>query len=55
MNSTAEDVEKDIYREDINAYVKYKRALTKSAKKLYSLVLGQFTESLCAKMKGKEE
>ena len=35
--------------------MKEKRALTKSAKKLYSLVLGQCTESLRAKMKGKEE
>ena len=29
--------------------------LARSAKTLYSLVLGQFTESLCAKMKGKED
>ena len=33
--------------------MKYKRALTKSSKNLYSLVMGQYTESLRAKMKGK--
>ena len=55
LDSMAEDVGTDIYREDIKAYVKDKCALTKSAKKLYSLVLGQCTESLCVKMNGKEE
>ena len=51
----ADGVDKDIYRENIKAYTKYNRALTRSAKKLYSLVLGQCTESLRAKMKGKED
>ena len=51
----ADGVDKDIYREDVKAYTKYNRALTRSAKKLYSLVLGQCTESLRAKMKGKED
>ena len=55
LDSTVDDVEKYIYREDIKAYVKDKHALTKSAKQLYSLVLGQWIEILRAKMKGKEE
>ena len=55
MDSTSDDVKLYIYREDIKAYVKVKRALTKSDKKLYSLVLGQCTEILRAKMKAKEE
>ena len=40
LDSTADDVDKDIYRKYIKAYTKDKRALTKSAKNLYSLVLG---------------
>ena len=55
LDSTADGVDKYIYREDIKEYAKEKRALTKSAKNLYSLILGQCTESLRAKMKGKEE
>ena len=35
LDSTADDVDKDIYRKYIKAYTKDKRALTKSAKKLY--------------------
>ena len=35
-------------------YVKDNRVVTRSAKHLYSLVLGQCTKSLRAKMKGKE-
>ena len=35
LGSTADDVDKDIYRKYIKAYTKDKRALTKSAKKLY--------------------
>ena len=46
-------VDKDIYREDIKAYSKDNRALSRSAKKLYSLVLGKCTESPRAKIKGK--
>ena len=55
MDSIADDVEKDIYREYVKAHEKEKCALTKSAKNIYSLVLVQCTESLGAKMKGKEE
>ena len=40
LDSMLDGVEKDIYIEDFKAYSKYKRALTRSAKKLYSLVLG---------------
>ena len=54
LDSMLDGVEKDIYIEDFKAYSKYKRALTRSDKRLYSLVLGQCTESLRAKMKGKE-
>ena len=54
LDSTANDVDKYIYREDIKAHVKDKFDLTKSAKKIYPLVLGQCTESLRAKIKGKE-
>ena len=50
-----DDVDEDIYREDVKSYAKDNRALTRRAKKLYSLVLGQRTESLRAKMKGKED
>ena len=53
LDSMADKVDKDIYREDVKAYVKYKRALTKSAKKLYLLVLGQYTEILRATFEGK--
>ena len=55
LDSMADKVDKDIYREDVKTCVKYKRALTKSAKKLYLLVLGQYIEILPANMKGKEE
>ena len=55
LDSMIDDVEKDIYREDVKEYVKYKCALSKSSKRIYSLVLGQCTESLQAKMKEKEE
>ena len=49
-----DNVDKDIYREDFKAYEKDNRALTRSTKKLYSLVLGQCTESLRAKIKGEK-
>ena len=55
LDSTADNVDKDIYREDIKAYAKDKFGLTKSAKMLYSLVLGQCTEILHSKIKVKEE
>ena len=54
LGSMKDDVDKDIYREDIKAYAKDKRALTNSAQNLCSLVLGQCAEILCVKMKGKE-
>ena len=53
LDSMADELDKDIYKEYIKAYTKYIRALTRSAKKLNSLVLGQCTESLCTKIKGK--
>ena len=53
LYSMAEDVEKGIYKEDVNAYANDNRLLTRSAKTLYSLVLGQFTESLRTKIKVK--
>ena len=49
-----DNVDKDIYREDFKAYKKDNRALARSTKKLYSLVLGQCTESLRAKIKGEK-
>ena len=52
LGRMAYDMDKDIYKEDIKSFAKDNRALTRSAKKLYTLVLGQFTESLRAKMKG---
>ena len=55
MDSMADVVDKDIYREDVKAYAKDNRALTRSAKKLYSLVLGQCTKSLRTEMKVKED
>ena len=55
LDSMADGVDKDINREDFKSYAKDNRALTRSAKKLHSLVLGQCTESLRAKMKGKED
>ena len=55
LDSMTGDVDKDIYKEYVNAYANENCALTRSAKKLYSLVLGQCTESLRAKMKGKED
>ena len=53
LGSMEDDVDKDVYREDVKAYVKENCALAKSAKKLYSLVLGHFTEILREKMKVK--
>ena len=55
LDSMTDNVDKDIYKEDVKAYTKDNRVLTRSAKKLYSLVLGKCTESLRAKMKGKED
>ena len=55
LDSMAYDVDKYIYREDTKVYAKDNRALTMSAKTLYSLILGQCTESLHAKIKVKEE
>ena len=54
MGSMSDDVDRDIYREDVKAYVKDNRALTRSSKKLYLLFLGQCTEILRSKMKQKE-
>ena len=53
LDSMADGMYKDIYREDIKAYAKYNCVLARSSKKLYSLALGQCTESMRAKMKGK--
>ena len=55
LDSMADSFDKYIYKEDVKAYAKDNCALTSSAKKLYSLVLGQCTESLRAKTKGKED
>ena len=41
LDSMADCVDKYIYREEVKAYAKYNRALTRISKKLYSLVLGQ--------------
>ena len=54
LDSMADDVDKDIYREDVKEYAKDKRAVTNSDKKIYSLILGQCTESLRVKIKGEE-
>ena len=53
LDSMEDGVDKDIYIGDINSYENDNRALTTSVKNVYSLFLGQCTESLCAKMKGK--
>ena len=55
LDSMSDDADKDIYKEDIKEYSKDNCELTRSANKLYSLVLGQCTKSLHAKMKGKED
>ena len=41
LDSMTDNIEKDIYKEDVNAYAKDNRALTRSAKKLYSLFIEQ--------------
>ena len=51
LDSGADAVDKEIYKEDAKAYAKENRVLTRSAKKLYPLVLGQCTESLGEKTK----
>ena len=53
LNSMADDVDKDIYIEDVKEYARDNCALTRSYKNLYSLVLGQCNEILRAKMKEK--
>ena len=53
FDSMAGDVGKHIYKEDLKAYAKDNRVLTSSVKQLYSLVLGQCTESLRAKIQVK--
>ena len=53
LDSIVDDIDKDIYKEDVKSYANDNRALTRSAKKLYSRVLGQCTESLRTKMKEK--
>ena len=53
LYSMSDDVDKDFYREDVKSYAKDNHALTRSAKKLYSLVLGQCIGILRVKMKGK--
>ena len=53
LGSMRDNVDKDIYKEDVKSYANDNRALTRSAKKLYSRVLGQCTESLRTKMKEK--
>ena len=53
LDSMEDDVDKYVYKEDVKAYTNENRALTRSAKKLYSLVLGQCTESMRAKTKQK--
>ena len=55
LDSMADGVDQEIYREDVKEYAKDNRATTRSTRKLYSIVLGQCTESLRAKMKGKED
>ena len=55
LDSMTDDVDKDIYKEGVKAYTKDNCVLTRSAKNVYSLVLGKCTESLRAKMKGKED
>ena len=52
LDSMPDDVDKYIYKEDAKAYAKDNRELTRSSKKLYSLVLGQCIESLRANIKG---
>ena len=50
LDSIADDVDKDIYKEDIKAYTKENHALTRSVKIFYSLVLDQFTKIMRTKM-----
>ena len=51
LDSMEDDVDEDIYREDVKSYAKDNRALIMSAKNVYSLVLGQCTEILRTKIK----
>ena len=55
LDSMEDDMDKYIYREDIKTFAKDKRALTKSDKNLYSLVLGHCTGSQRSQINGKEE
>ena len=53
LDSIADGVDKDIYRKEVKSYARENYLLTRIAKTLYSLVLGQCTDSMRAKMKGK--
>ena len=50
----ADNVDKDVYIKDVKVYMKDNSTLTRSARKLYLLVLVKCTESLRAKIQGKE-
>ena len=52
LDSVADKVYKYIYKEYVKAFSKDNHELTRSSKKLYSLVFGQCEEILHAKMKG---
>ena len=51
LDSMADGIDKYIYREYVKEYEKDNCALTRSAKKLYPLILGQCTEGPRTKMK----
>ena len=51
LDSMADGLDKDIYREDVKSYANDNCELTRSAKNVYSLVLGQCTEILRTKIK----
>ena len=55
LDSGADEVDNYIYKEYVKTYAKENRAITRSANKIYSLVLGQYTEILHAKMKGRDK
>ena len=54
LDSTEDGVDKDVYIKDVKEYMKDNSTLTRSARKLYLLVVVKCTESLRAKIKGKE-
>mmetsp|Transcript_20898 Transcript_20898/g.30720 ORF Transcript_20898/g.30720 Transcript_20898/m.30720 type:complete len:218 (-) Transcript_20898:420-1073(-) len=51
VDSKAEHIEKDIYKEEIREYVKAKKALERATKQAYSLVWGQCSRPMREKLR----